>query len=44
MMWLDWLILVAVAGYFLYLLFHPKKTGCCGDCMQCGKSCAEKRK
>lgn len=38
MTWADWLLLIPIAAYCLYLLLRPKKgscTGCCGDCAGC---------
>lgn len=32
---LDWLLVISIGGYSLYVLLHKKKSGCCGDCETC---------
>lgn len=41
MSWLDYLLVALIAGYCLYILFRPKKGGCCGDCAHCHKKCED---
>lgn len=40
---LDWLILLAVAGWTLFALcnrrtWHSKCAGCCGNCTKCNRA------
>lgn len=32
---MDWILLVPVLVYSLYVIFGKKKKGCCGDCSKC---------
>lgn len=36
---LDWLVLLPIAAYFLWLLFRPKKNKCTGCCESCSCRC-----
>lgn len=38
---IEWILIVLIAGYSLYVLFGKKKKGCCGDCSQCS-TCNQK--
>lgn len=36
---LDWLLVIPIAGYFLWVLFRPKKKKCSGCCEGCSECC-----
>lgn len=38
----DYVLLAAIAGYSLYLIFRKKKPTCCGDCANCHAACKTK--
>lgn len=43
MSWIDWLLVLLIAGYCLWLLLRRKKKGgCCVDCSACSGCCKEK--
>ncbi len=39
---LDYILLAAIAGYSLYLIFRKKKPTCGGNCSACHAACSRK--
>ncbi len=38
------LLVAAAAGFAVWLMRRPKKSGCCGNCSSCGCSCGQREK
>lgn len=39
---LDYVLLAAISGYSLYLIFRKKKPTCSGNCANCHAACKTK--
>lgn len=39
---LDYVLLAAISGYSLYLIFRKKKPACGGNCANCHAACKTK--